>query len=79
MTDQSIYHYFKFLGLDLSSNRYSPPAVNTNHVTLQYLLRMFHPRPFLYSRFPPQGAVACIRAENEEFLEIEFRCRREYC
>jgi hypothetical protein len=39
---------------------------------------MFHPRPFLYSRFPPQGAVACVRAENEKFLEIQFRWQEDY-
>lgn len=65
-------------GPDLSSNRYTPPAVNADHVILQYLLHMFHPRPFLYSRFPPQGAVACVRAENEKFLEIEFRLHAEF-
>ena len=65
-------------GPGLSSNRYFPPSVNTNHLSLQYLLQMFHPRPFLYTRFPPQGAVACVRAENKKFLEIEFRLHAEF-
>ena len=65
-------------GPGLSSNRYFPPSVNTNHLSLQYLLQMFHHRPFLHTRFPPQGAVACIRAENEKFLEIEFRLHAEF-
>ena len=34
---------------------------------------MFHPRPFLFSRFPPQGVIAVIRAHQKSFLDIYFR------
>lgn len=65
-------------GPDLSSNRYTPPKVFGDQIVIHYLLQMFHPRPFMYSRFPPQGTVACIRAENNKFLEVEFRIHAEF-
>lgn len=34
---------------------------------------MFHPRPFIKSRFAPQGTVACIRASNDFYYDIVFR------
>ena len=37
------------------------------------LLSMFHVRPFIFSRFPPQGTAAVVRAQYGPFLEIYFR------
>lgn len=42
-------------------------------VLIHSLLSMFHPRPFVKSRFAPQGAVACIRASNDFYFDIVFR------
>lgn len=42
-------------------------------VLIHSLLSMFHPRPFIKSRFAPQGAVACIRASNDFYYDIVFR------
>ena len=37
------------------------------------LLSMFHVRPFILSRFPPQGTAAVVRAQCGPFLDIYFR------
>lgn len=42
-------------------------------VLIHSLLSMFHPRPFIKSRFAPQGTVACIRASNDFYYDIAFR------
>lgn len=42
-------------------------------VLIHSLLSMFHPRPFIKSRFAPQGTVACIRASNDFYYDIVFR------
>lgn len=42
-------------------------------VLIHSLLSMFHPRPFVKSRFAPQGTVACIRASNDFYYDIVFR------
>lgn len=42
-------------------------------VLIHSLLSMFHPRPFIKSRFAPQGAVACIRASSDFYYDIVFR------
>lgn len=42
-------------------------------VLIHSLLSMFHPRPFIKSRFAPQGAVACIRASNDFYYDIVYR------
>lgn len=34
---------------------------------------MFHPRPFVKTRFAPQGAVACIQAISAFYYTIAFR------
>uniref|UniRef100_A0A8C4N505 Selenoprotein N n=1 Tax=Eptatretus burgeri TaxID=7764 RepID=A0A8C4N505_EPTBU len=47
-------------------------------VFLHKLLSMFHPRPFVKSRFSPQGAIASIRAMNDRFYEIFFRIHAEF-
>ena len=56
-----------------SSNKFMPPRVEDELVVIHQLLTMFHPRPFLRTRFPPQGGVACVRAYNKEYLDIYYR------
>lgn len=65
-------------GPGLTNNRYYPPVVKGRLAIIFKLLAMFHPRPFVLTRFSPQGSVACIRAENNEFLDIVFRIHAEY-
>ncbi len=57
----------------LSSNRYFPPKVVGRELLLHRLLSMFHPRPFLHTRFGPQGALAVIRAESHLYVDVVFR------
>ncbi|WAR19425.1 SELN-like protein [Mya arenaria] len=63
---------------DLSSNRYYPPDVKMEHIIFHRLLSMFHPRPFIISRFKPRGSIACIRAQNDKYLDIIFRIHAEF-
>lgn len=42
-------------------------------VIIHRLLSMFHPRPFVRTRFAPQGAVACIQASSSFYYTIAFR------
>lgn len=60
-------------GPGLTSDRYYPPLIKGRLAIIYRLLAMFHPRPFLLTRFGPQGTVACIRAENKDYLDIVFR------
>ena len=61
-------------GPSMSSNRYYPPMLTEeSEIFLHRLLAMVHPRPFVLSRFAPQGTVACVRAYNDKFVEIVFR------
>ncbi|CAF0776788.1 unnamed protein product [Didymodactylos carnosus] len=62
----------------LSSNRYYPPEVDDEHIIIHRLLEMFHQRPFILSRFPPQGALAVVRARYGPYLDIIFRIHAEY-
>ncbi|KAI8481488.1 skeletal muscle fiber development [Branchiostoma belcheri] len=62
----------------LSSYRYFPPKVSGKEVILHRLLGLFHPRPFVYMRFGPQGAVATVRAENERWVDVVFRIHAEF-
>ena len=49
--------------------RYLPPKPESESETLfLYLLSMIHKRPFLHMRFPPRGAVACLRAYNDDYF-----------
>jgi len=48
-------------------------------VLIHSLLSMFHPRPFVKSRFAPQGAVACIRAASDFYYDIVFRWVKKNC
>lgn len=62
----------------LSNNRYHPPTPAGKEILIHSLLSMFHPRPFIKSRFAPQGAVACIRASNDFYYDIVFRIHAEF-
>ncbi|CAL8273166.1 unnamed protein product [Merluccius merluccius] len=62
----------------LPNNRYNPPTPKGKEVFIHSLLSMFHPRPFVKSRFAPQGAVACIRASNDFYYDIVFRVHAEF-
>jgi len=61
-----------------SSNRFYPPRVSGELMILHNLLAMLHPRPFINSRFPPQGSLACVRAVSDDFLDISFRVHAEF-
>jgi hypothetical protein len=66
-------------GPSLSANRYEPPLLtDSREILLHSLLSMAHSRPFVIQRFPPQGSVACVRAVNEQFVEVVFRVHAEY-
>lgn len=55
-------------------NRHYPPKlVAEAEILIHRLLSLFHPRPFVISRFAPQGSVACVRAYNDKYLDIVFR------
>ncbi|KAK2147360.1 hypothetical protein LSH36_557g01040 [Paralvinella palmiformis] len=63
----------------LSSNRYlPPPLVRDQEVMIHRLLSMFHPRPFVFSRFAPQGSVAIVRASSKKYVDIMFRIHAEF-
>ncbi|KAM7403176.1 hypothetical protein PAMA_003886 [Pampus argenteus] len=62
----------------LPNNRYHPPTPKGKEVLIHSLLSMFHPRPFIKSRFAPQGAVACIRASSDFYYDIVFRIHAEF-
>ncbi|CAH3171495.1 unnamed protein product [Porites evermanni] len=66
------------MGPGLTSDRYYPPLIKGRLAIIYRLLAMFHPRPFLLTRFGPQGTVACIRAENKDYLDIVFRIHAEF-
>ncbi|XP_013910021.1 PREDICTED: selenoprotein N-like [Thamnophis sirtalis] len=62
----------------LPNNRFYPPAPKGKEVIIHKLLSMFHPRPFVKTRFAPQGAVACIQAVAEFYYKIAFRIHGEF-
>lgn len=62
----------------LPNNRYHPPTPKGKEVLIHSLLSMFHPRPFIKSRFAPQGAIACIRASSDYYYDIVFRIHAEF-
>lgn len=66
-------------GLHLAHYRYLPPVpTDETETLLLYLLSMLHKRPFLHMRFPPRGAVACLRAVNDDYYDIMFRFHPEF-
>ncbi|CAH2281921.1 seleno N [Pelobates cultripes] len=62
----------------LPNNRVYPPAPKGKEIIIHKLLSMFHPRPFIKTRFAPQGSVACIRAISEFYYDIVFRIHAEF-
>lgn len=62
----------------LPNTRYHPPTPRGKEVLIHTLLSMFHPRPFIKSRFAPQGAVACIRAVGDFYYDVVFRIHAEF-
>lgn len=42
-------------------------------VIIHRLLSMFHPRPFVKTRFAPQGTVACLTAISDSYYTVMFR------
>uniref|UniRef100_A0A8D0B2F8 Selenoprotein N n=1 Tax=Salvator merianae TaxID=96440 RepID=A0A8D0B2F8_SALMN len=62
----------------LPNNRFYPPAPKGKEIIIHKLLSMFHPRPFVKTRFAPQGAVACIQAIAEFYYKIAFRIHAEF-
>lgn len=62
----------------LPNNRYHPPLPKGKEVLIHSLLSMFHARPFVKSRFAPQGTVACIRAKSDFYYDIVFRIHAEF-
>jgi len=64
---------------DLSSNRYNPREPNHPVERVMFnLLKMFHPRPFVWMRFQPQGGAAVVRAVNDVYYDIFFRFHCEF-
>ncbi|NXV80257.1 SELN protein, partial [Atlantisia rogersi] len=62
----------------LSNNRFYPPPPKGKEILIHRLLSMFHPRPFVKTRFAPQGAVACIQAISTFYYTIAFRIHAEF-
>uniref|UniRef100_A0A7M7PUL0 EF-hand domain-containing protein n=1 Tax=Strongylocentrotus purpuratus TaxID=7668 RepID=A0A7M7PUL0_STRPU len=62
----------------LSSNRYFPPRVKGKEIIVHRLLSVFHSRPFIHSRFGPQGTVAVVKAVSADYVDIVFRTHAEF-
>lgn len=62
----------------LSNNRFYPPPPKGKEVIIHRLLSMFHPRPFVKTRFAPQGAVACLTAISDSYYTVMFRIHAEF-
>eukprot|EP00794_Sanderia_malayensis_P020397 gene20397-22410_t len=63
----------------LSHNRMYPTIPKSqNEKFITRLLSMFHPRPFVQTRFVPQGTFAVLRAINEKYYDIVFRIHAEF-
>uniref|UniRef100_A0A8C4PHM1 Selenoprotein N n=1 Tax=Equus asinus TaxID=9793 RepID=A0A8C4PHM1_EQUAS len=62
----------------LSNNRFYPPPPKGKEVIIHRLLSMFHPRPFVKTRFAPQGAVACLTAISDFYYTVMFRIHAEF-
>ncbi|TKC44135.1 hypothetical protein EI555_017387, partial [Monodon monoceros] len=62
----------------LSNNRFYPPPPKGKEVIIHRLLSMFHPRPFVKTRFAPQGAVACLTATSDFYYTVMFRIHAEF-
>lgn len=62
----------------LSNNRFYPPPPKGKEVIIHRLLGMFHPRPFVKTRFAPQGTVACLTAISDSYYTVMFRIHAEF-
>ncbi|CAO2589483.1 Selenoprotein N [Lemmus lemmus] len=62
----------------LSNNRFYPPPPKDKEVIIHRLLSMFHPRPFVKTRFAPQGTVACLTAISDSYYTVMFRIHAEF-
>uniref|UniRef100_A0A8C6GAW3 Selenoprotein N n=1 Tax=Mus spicilegus TaxID=10103 RepID=A0A8C6GAW3_MUSSI len=62
----------------LSNNRFYPPPPKGKEVIIHRLLSMFHPRPFVKTRFAPQGTVACLTAISDSYYTVMFRIHAEF-
>uniref|UniRef100_K7FNJ2 EF-hand domain-containing protein n=1 Tax=Pelodiscus sinensis TaxID=13735 RepID=K7FNJ2_PELSI len=62
----------------LSNNRFKPSGGKNAEILIHKLLSMFHPRPFVKTRFAPQGAVACVQAISEFYYLIALRIHAEF-
>ncbi|KAM9037305.1 selenoprotein N-like isoform 2-T3 [Sarcophilus harrisii] len=60
-------------GVYLSDNRFYPPPPKGKEVIIHKLLSMFHTRPFVKTRFGPQGTVACLTAISGSYYTVAFR------
>lgn len=61
------------------SYRYVPPTPSGPVEELLFqLLSLFHPQPFLQSRYEPRGAAAVVRARSSDSLDIMFRLHAEF-
>lgn len=63
----------------LSSERHFPSVIKKKYHPLFALLSLFHPQPFLWTRFAPQGTAAVIRAMSKDFYDIIFRYASQRC
>lgn len=61
------------LGDQDPTSRHGSPLPSPQ-VIIHRLLSMFHPRPFVKTRFAPQGAVACLTAISDFYYTVMFRC-----
>lgn len=63
----------------LHMNRYHPaPPSSKKETLLHAILSQLHPNIFLQNRFGPRGAVAVVRAYNEDYLDIVIRVHAEF-
>ncbi|KAM9037303.1 selenoprotein N-like isoform 1-T2 [Sarcophilus harrisii] len=65
-------------GVYLSDNRFYPPPPKGKEVIIHKLLSMFHTRPFVKTRFGPQGTVACLTAISGSYYTVAFRIHAEF-
>lgn len=66
-----------YINIAGDSGRYFPPnpAAGVEEILFR-LLRLFHPRPFILTRFGPQGSAAVVQSSNEKYYNIRFRLVR---
>ena len=45
----------------------------SSEILLHQVLSLLHSRPFIFSRFAPQGTTATVRAYNDKYVHVVFR------